>query len=66
MFERLKTHSAKIGARAMILSPTRELATQTIKFTKELGKFTDLRAALVVGGDSMEEQFANIHGNPDM
>ncbi|CAI8043577.1 ATP-dependent RNA helicase DDX54 [Geodia barretti] len=66
MFDRLKTHSAKIGARALILSPTRELATQTIKFTKELGKFTDLRAALVVGGDSMEEQFASLHGNPDI
>ena len=26
----------QIGARALILSPTRELATQTIKFTKEV------------------------------
>ena len=26
----------KIGARALILSPTRELALQTMKFTKEV------------------------------
>lgn len=28
MFEKLKTRSAKAGARALILSPTRELALQ--------------------------------------
>lgn len=36
MFERLKTRSAQSGARALILSPTRELALQTMKFTKEV------------------------------
>eukprot|EP00118_Oscarella_pearsei_P019964 m.214959 g.214959 ORF g.214959 m.214959 type:complete len:317 (+) comp39821_c1_seq24:50-1000(+) len=66
MFERLKTHSAKVGARALILSPTRELAIQTLKFTKELAKFTDLRATLILGGDSMEHQFSAMHGNPDI
>ncbi len=35
MFEKLKNHAA-IGARALILSPTRELALQTLKFTKEV------------------------------
>uniref|UniRef100_A0A8C4LMG2 RNA helicase n=1 Tax=Equus asinus asinus TaxID=83772 RepID=A0A8C4LMG2_EQUAS len=51
MFERLKTHSAQTGARALVLSPTRELALQTMKFTKELGKFTGLKTALILGGD---------------
>ena len=35
MFERLKTHSPS-GARALVLSPTRELALQTFKFIKEV------------------------------
>lgn len=39
MFERLKARSLK-GARALVLSPTRELSLQTLKFAKELGKFT--------------------------
>ena len=75
-----------MGARALILSPTRELATQTMKFTKEvrmdsltavvqyshtslylqLGRFTDLRPTLVLGGDKMDDQFLALHRNPDM
>ncbi|GAB1290103.1 ATP-dependent RNA helicase DDX54 [Apodemus speciosus] len=66
MFERLKARSAQTGARALILSPTRELALQTMKFTKELGKFTGLKTALILGGDKMEEQFAALHENPDV
>lgn len=52
--------------RAVVLSPTRELASQTFKFFKELGRFTGLRATLVLGGDSIEEQFAAVHQNPDV
>lgn len=66
LFERLKMRVAKTGARALILSPTRELALQTLKFTKELGKFTGLKSAVILGGDSMDNQFAAIHGNPDI
>lgn len=35
MFEKLKAPQAQTGARALILTPTRELALQTMKFTKE-------------------------------
>ncbi|KAG0725283.1 ATP-dependent RNA helicase DDX54 [Chionoecetes opilio] len=66
LFERLQLHSAKTGARALILSPTRELALQTLRFTKEMGRFTGLRAAVVLGGDSLEGQFAAMHDNPDI
>jgi len=51
LFHRLREHSGRIGARAIIVSPTRELAVQTLKFTADLGRFTDLRASLLVGGD---------------
>ncbi|XP_056384726.1 ATP-dependent RNA helicase DDX54 [Hyla sarda] len=66
MFEKLKAHSGQTGVRGLILSPTRELALQTLKFTKELGKFTGLKTALILGGDRMEDQFAALHENPDI
>ncbi|KAF3357264.1 hypothetical protein VdG1_05922 [Verticillium dahliae VDG1] len=66
MIERLKTHSAKFGARALIMSPSRELAIQTLRVVKDFNKGTDLKAALVVGGDSMDEQFSLLSANPDI
>ncbi|TRY60170.1 hypothetical protein DNTS_009053 [Danionella cerebrum] len=66
MFEKLKSPKAQSGARALILSPSRELALQTHKFARELGKFTRLKSALVLGGDSMDDQFAALHENPDI
>ncbi|XP_023299778.2 ATP-dependent RNA helicase DDX54 [Lucilia cuprina] len=66
LFERLKRRDPTKGARALILSPTRELAVQTYKFIKELGKFVDLKTILVLGGDSMDSQFSAIHTCPDV
>lgn len=66
MIERLRTHSAQVGARALILSPSRELALQTLKVVKELGRGTDLKCVLLVGGDALEEQFSLMAGNPDI
>ncbi|KAH1029038.1 ATP-dependent RNA helicase DDX54 [Dendroctonus ponderosae] len=66
MFERLKARTSKAGARGLVFSPTRELALQTLKFFKEIGRFMNLKAAVILGGDSMEDQFSAIHGNPDV
>ncbi|CAG8500056.1 7887_t:CDS:10 [Acaulospora morrowiae] len=66
MLEKLKVHSAKVGARAIILSPSRELAFQTRKVCTELAKYTNLRSCVVVGGDNLEDQFEMITGNPDI
>lgn len=69
MFEKvkkLKAQASKPGVRALIFSPTRELAMQTMKFTKELGKHTSLQAILILGGENMESQFAALHENPDV
>ena len=54
------------GARALVLSPTRELALQTLSFTRELGRFCGLKSVCVLGGDSMEKQFSAMHENPDI
>lgn len=66
MLEKLKAHSVRVGARAIILSPSRELALQTLKATKEFGRGTDLRTILLVGGDSLEDQFSQMASNPDI
>ncbi|KAM1019007.1 hypothetical protein ACFX2C_040568 [Malus domestica] len=66
MLERLKEHVPQGGVRALILSPTRDLALQTHKFTKELSRFMDVRISLLVGGDSMETQFEELAQNPDI
>lgn len=66
MIEKLKSHSTKVGARGLILSPSRELALQTLKVVKELGRGTDLKYVLLVGGDSLEDQFAMMASNPDI
>lgn len=39
---------------------------QTHKTVRELCKYTDLRTACLVGGDSMETQFEELAGNPDI
>lgn len=53
MFERLKAPQAKTGARAVILTPTRELALQTMKFTKEVGSMS---AAFLLTSHVFEEK----------
>lgn len=40
MLHKLNQHLPQAGVRGLILSPTRDLALQTLKFTQELGHFT--------------------------
>ena len=42
--------AAASATRALILTPTRELAAQCVSMMTAIGKFTSLRVALVVGG----------------
>uniref|UniRef100_A0A7S2B9U3 RNA helicase n=1 Tax=Octactis speculum TaxID=3111310 RepID=A0A7S2B9U3_9STRA len=65
LLESLKEHRGTGGTRAIVLSPTRELALQTLRFSRQMAKYTDLRAALIVGGDSMEGQFEALANQPD-
>ena len=39
---------------------------QTLKFSREFGCFTNLRTCLLIGGESLEDQFAAIAANPDI
>ena len=66
VIERLKEHSQVVGARALILSPTRELAMQSAHYFKQLAKNTDLTHCLIVGGNDMENQFERLLLNPDV
>lgn len=66
MIERLRAHSTKFGVRALIMSPSRELAIQTLTVVKEMSRGTDLKSVLVVGGDGLEEQFGYMSANPDI
>lgn len=67
MLEKLKEHlSTATGPRAVLLAPTRELALQTHKVVKEIGRFMNLRTAILVGGDSMEAQFTELAAAPDI
>eukprot|EP01114_Cavostelium_apophysatum_P023304 TRINITY_DN8730_c0_g1_i2.p1 TRINITY_DN8730_c0_g1~~TRINITY_DN8730_c0_g1_i2.p1 ORF type:complete len:828 (-),score=271.62 TRINITY_DN8730_c0_g1_i2:31-2253(-) len=66
LLEKLKTHSPAVGARGLILSPTRELALQTNQFMKKIGHFTGIRSCVLVGGDSMDDQFSDLASNPDV
>ncbi|XGW32105.1 hypothetical protein V3C99_010353 [Haemonchus contortus] len=65
LLQQLKRRDTR-GMRALLVSPTRELALQTFKVVKELGRFTGLRCAILVGGDAIEDQFSSIHENPDI
>lgn len=65
LFEKLKSPN-QVGTRGLVLSPTRELAMQTFAFVKEIGKLTELRTELILGGDGMDDQFASMHQNPDI
>ena len=64
--EKLQKHSQVVGARCVILSPTRELAMQTSTYLKMLTKNTDLTTCLIVGGNDMENQFERLLLNPDI
>lgn len=66
MLQKLKSHDPKSGVRGLVLSPTRELAMQTFKFARDMGKFTDLRIVSIVGGDGMESQFESLSSRPDI
>ncbi len=52
--------------RALILSPTRELAEQTHQAIKELGRLTGLRSMTIYGGVSASSQIRALHAGVEI
>jgi len=52
--------------RALIVSPTRELAEQTCEVFNGLGNRTGLQSVTIYGGVSMDQQIRSLHANPDI
>ncbi|KAI5952829.1 DBP10 [Candida jiufengensis] len=65
LIEKLKTRSTS-GVRAVILSPSRELALQTYKQVKEFSHGTNLQSIVLIGGNSLEEDFGKMMSKPDI
>ncbi len=61
LLDRLLQQGAMPGIRALILSPTRELAIQIGESFSKLAAGTGLRAAIVVGGMSEQNQLHAVH-----
>jgi superfamily II DNA/RNA helicase len=67
MIERLAQGHAKARMpRSLILSPTRELASQTANYFETYGKYVKLNMALLIGGVSMEEQWRQLERGVDV
>ncbi len=54
------------GLRALIVSPTREIALQTQAFVELFGKNHDLKAACLIGGVKMQPQMRALAEHPDI
>ena len=58
---------APAASRALVLTPTRELAAQCLSMLLSLARFTDIRATLVVGGaKNMPAQATELRTRPDV
>jgi ATP-dependent RNA helicase DDX54/DBP10 len=66
IIEKLKEHSKIVGARCVIISPTREIALQTGLYFKSMARNTDLTMVMITGGNDMENQFERLMLNPDV
>jgi ATP-dependent RNA helicase RhlE len=69
ILERLSRHTERVGkgtCRALILSPTRELAAQIGESFKVYGKYLKLTRAVVFGGTSIGKQVEICRGGVDI
>ena len=65
LLDRERPHSDK-GPRALILTPTRELALQIDRSFKTYGKQLKLRTSVLVGGIPVKKQITSLQRRPDI
>jgi len=58
--------SGRYSTRMLVIAPTRELAIQIGKDAESLGKYTELKTAVVYGGIDYEKQRAQVAGGIDV
>ncbi|TAN70770.1 MAG: DEAD/DEAH box helicase [Methylobacter sp.] len=58
--------SKKSGTRALVLTPTRELAQQIFKHCQQLTEFTELKTGLITGGDDFRLQQNMLRRNTEI
>jgi len=51
-------------AMALVMTPTRELATQVMAALQQMIPVPDIRTALLIGGEAMPRQFRQLQGRP--
>lgn len=67
MLNRLLASEARAsGTRALILSPTRELALQIDKAFRQFAAFTRIKCGLIIGGEAFKYQIVTIRNNPEV
>jgi len=72
ILQRLSPHAnsspspARHPVRALILTPTRELAIQVEESIKEYGKYTGLRSTVVFGGVDIKQQLPIVRGGVEI
>jgi ATP-dependent RNA helicase RhlE len=54
------------GVTGLVLLPTRELAAQVASVVKEVGRFTNVRSVLLVGGESFHLQLQGLKGGASL
>lgn len=55
-----------VDMKALIITPTRELAQQVAESLRELGKSSEIRVAVVVGGISIKEDYKALQAWPNV
>lgn len=56
----------KMGTRALILAPTRELARQIFDQCMAVGSYTQLKFGVIIGGESFQKQTTLLRRNPEV